>query len=510
MKIKSLTTMAVSGLMVASLSGLAYADQDKTIFELGAAEAKQTSKDFKPAPTKIKTDFGTLEFTGGGYPTKETAQNVWDQMDLQRATQAYYDFIPALSMHGILKSQVRDYGARSSSDVLVFANRMNSEPLWLTGNVDSIYAMLTIDMKKDGPLVIEVPPGVMGPLDDAYFRFVVDFGATGPDKGKGGKYLLLPPGYDGPVPEGYFVARSTSYRLWGLLRSNPGEGDKAMSFYKKLKVYPLDQPGRKGRYTNVSGLPLSSLAPESMEAFQWIHEIIEHEPVNFVNKELLGRLASLGIEKGKPFNPDARMQRILEKGAKLAVAMARTNAFDSRDPDVKVYKDRQWETVFIGGSAAFEKNGYRNLDARSLFHYGAIVVTPAMAAPLPEGVGSKYLFGYKDADGNYLDGSKNYKLHIPPNVPVKDFWSVTIYDPATRSQLQTSKEFPSIGSQALPGTNPDGSIDIYFGPKPPKGKEKFWLETIPGKGWFPVFRIYGPLKAYNDKSWKPDDVVLIK
>ena len=291
MKIKSLTTMAVSGLMVASLSGLAYADQDKTIFELGAAEAKQTSKDFKPAPTKIKTDFGTLKFTGGGYPTKETAQNVWDQMDLQRATQAYYDFIPALSMHGILKAQVRDYGARSSSDVLVFANRMNSEPLWLTGNVDSIYAMLTIDMKKDGPLVIEVPPGVMGPLDDAYFRFVVDFGATGPDKGKGGKYLLLPPGYDGPVPEGYFVARSTSYRLWGLLRSNPGEGDKAMSFYKKLKVYPLDQPGRKGRYTNVSGLPLSSLAPESMEAFQWIHEIIEHEPVNFVNKELLGRLA---------------------------------------------------------------------------------------------------------------------------------------------------------------------------------------------------------------------------
>ncbi|MGB6289177.1 MAG: DUF1254 domain-containing protein, partial [Desulfobulbales bacterium] len=180
MKMKLLTTLAVTGLMAAALTVPAQALQDKTIFELGAAEAKQTSKDFKPAPAKIKTDFGTLKFTGGGYPTKETAQKVWDQMDLQRATQAYYDFIPALSMHGILKAQVRDYGARSSSDVLVFADRMNSEPLWLTGNVDSIYAMLTIDMKKDGPLVIEVPPGVMGPLDDAYFRFVVDFGATGP------------------------------------------------------------------------------------------------------------------------------------------------------------------------------------------------------------------------------------------------------------------------------------------------------------------------------------------
>ena len=508
MKIISTTTLAVLIGSLLAFGNPAIAGQ--TIFELAGDEKKQTSADFEPAPSKMATDFGTLEFTGGGYPTEETAQLVWNQMDLQRATQAYYDFIPALSMHGILKSQVRDYGARSSSDVLVFANRMNSEPLWLTGNVDSIYAMLTIDMKKDGPLVIEVPPGVMGPLDDAYFRFVVDFGATGPDKGKGGKYLLLPPGYDGPVPEGYFVARSTSYRLWGLLRANPGEGDKAMNYYRQLKVYPLDQPDRKGRYINVSGLPLNSLAPEGIEAFQWLHEIIEHEPVDFINKELLGRLASLGIEKGKPFNPDARMQRILEKAAKLAVAMARTNTFDSRDPDVKVYKDRQWETVFIGGSAAFEKRGYRNLDARALFHFGAIVITPAMAAPLPEGVGSKYLFGYKDADGNYFDGSKNYKLHIPPNVPVKDFWSVTIYDPATRSQLQTSKEFPSIGSQALPGTNPDGSIDIYFGPQPPEGKEKFWLETLPGKGWFPVFRIYGPLKAYNNKTWKPDDIVLVK
>ena len=507
---KSVFAMTAIGMAAVVALTAPVQAEDMTIFELGAAEAQQTSQDFKPAPAKINTDFGTLNFTGGGYPTPETAKKVWDQMDLQRATQAYYDFMPALSMHGILKANVRDYGARSSSDVLVFADRMNSEPLWLTGNVDSIYGMLTIDLKEDGPLVIEVPPGVMGPLDDAYFRFVVDFGATGPDKGKGGKYLLLPPGYDGPVPDGYFVARATSYRLWGLMRANPGKGKKAMNFYKQLKAYPLDQPGRKGRYINVSGLPLTSLAPEGMEAFRWIHEIIDHEPADFVDKELLGRLASLGIEKGKPFNPDARMQRIFDKAAKLAVAMARTNAFDSRDPAAKVYPDRQWETVFIGGSAAFEKNGYRNLDARALYHYGAIVVTPAMAAPMPEGVGSKYLFGYKDVDGNYLDGSKTYKLHIPPNVPVKDFWSVTVYDPATRSQLQTSQEYPSIGSQALPGTNPDGSVDIYFGPKPPKGKEKFWLETVPGKGWFPVFRIYGPLKAYNDKIWKPDDIELVK
>jgi len=497
-------------LVALALSGPALSQGDKTVFELVDGKPVQSSDDFKPAPTRIKTDFGTLEFTGGGYPKAATSKLIWDQMDLQRATQAYYDFLPALSVHGILKAQARDFGASNSSDVLVFADRMNSEPLFLTGNVDSIYAMLTIDMKKDGPLVIEVPPGVMGPLDDAYFRFVVDFGATGPDKGKGGKYLLLPPGYKGEVPEGYFVARSTSYRLWGLFRANPGRGEKAMNFYRQLKVYPLNNPGRKGRYINISGMPLNSLAPEDSDAFRWLHEIISYEPESLVNKEQLGRLASLGIEKGKPFNPDARMRGIFEQAAKIAVAMARNNAFDSRDPDVKVYPDRRWETVFIGGNSEFEKNGYRNLDARSLYHYGAIVVTPAMAVPLPPGLGSKYLFGYKDADGNYLDGSKTYKLHIPADVPVKDFWSVTIYDPATRSQLQTSQEYPSIGSQALPGKNADGSIDIYFGPKPPKGKEKFWLETIPGKGWFPVVRFYGPLEAYNNKTWKPDDIVLVK
>jgi hypothetical protein len=501
----------ISGALLAvSLAVPAQAQQDTTIFELAGGQSKQTSDDFLPAPSRIQTDFGTLEFTGGGYPTRETAQRVWDQLDLQRATQAYYDFIPALSLHGILKAQVRDYGARNSSDVQIFANRMDSEPLWLTGNANSIYAMLTLDMKKDGPLVIEMPAGVMGPLDDAYFRFVVDFGATGPDKGKGGKYLLLPPGYDGDIPEGYFVAQSTSYRLWGLLRANPGEGEKAMSFYRQLKVYPLNNPAREGRYIDVSGMPLNSLAPEDGEAFRWIHEIIDYEPADLVNKEQLGRLAALGIEKGKPFNPDARMKHIFDQAAKVGVAMARTNAFDSRDPDVKVYPDRQWETVFIGGSSEFEKNGYRNLEARSLFHYGAIVITPAMAAPMPEGVGSKYLFGYKDADGNYLDGSKTYRLHIPPEVPVKDFWSVTVYDPATRSQLQTGQQFPMIGSQDLPGTNQDGSIDIYFGPEAPEGKEKFWLETVPGKGWFVVVRFYGPLKAYNDKKWKPDDIELVK
>ncbi len=137
-------------------------------------------------------------------------------------------------------------------------------------------------------------------------------------------------------------------------------------------------------------MPANSLVPEDATAFEWLHEIVSYEPADLFNKEQLGRLASLGIEKGKPFNPDARMKRIFEQAAKQAVAMARTITFASRDPDAKLYPGMSWETPFIGGSSEFEKDGYRNLDARTLYHYNAIVITPAMAAPMPEGRGSKY------------------------------------------------------------------------------------------------------------------------
>lgn len=513
MRINTSRTFFAAGLMAAVLSVPAQAGQEQTIFELGAAQEKQTSKDFKPAPDEIETNFGVLEFTGGGYPTKETAQKIYDELDLQRATQAYLDFYPALSLYAMLQGQVRDYGVRNSSDVLVFADRMNATPLWLTGNTDSIYALLVLDLKKDGPTVVEIPPGVMGPIDDAYFRFVVDFGSTGPDKGKGGKYLVLPPGYAGDIPEGYFVVEAPTYRLWPMMRANAalvGTGDKALEFYREhIKVYPLATGRRKGRYINASGMAGNQLAPEDGTAFDWLNEIVQYEPADIFSEEQLGRLASLGIEKGKAFSPDARMQGILEQGARQGVAMARTIAYTSRDPEVTVYDDRQWETLFIGGSADFERNGLRNIDARTLYHFTAVVITPAMAAKLPEGVGSKYLVTYRDGDGNFLEGDKSYMLHIPPNVPAKEFWSVTVYDPSTRSQLQTDQAFPSVNSQSDPEVNPDGSVDVYFSAKPIQGK-KNWVQIDPDKGWYPMIRFYGPLKAYTDKTWKPDDIVLLK
>ena len=512
MKIKSLTNMALAVLMVV---GLARAGETKSFFEMAGAELKYTPGDFKPAPEKIKTRYGTLNFPAG-YPTEETAQKVYDELDLQRATQLYLDMYPALSAHGLMKGWVRDLDMADSSNIRVTADRLDSSALVLTGNTESLYAFFVFDLKKDGPTVFEVPPGVMGPLDDHNFLFVADIGPTGQDKGRGGKYLLLPPNYEGDVPEGYFVVRSTTYMNFSFIRANAakvGFGEKALEYYRKhAKVYPLKTGPRPPVVKNVTNIAWNSLVPEDASAFQWMNEIINYEPAEAFGKELLGRLASVGIMQGKPFNPDARLQKIFAKAAAEGVAMSRVIAFESRQPDAVVYPGLRWESPFIGNSSTFDPEGYFNLEARTTFHFTADGITPAMAMQMPEGQGSRYQTTYKDARGNYLDGGKTYKLTMPANVPVALFWSVTLYDPWTRCELQ-SRPYPSISSQRTPAPQAggNGSVDIYFAPEKPKGvPEQNWVPTLPDRGFFAYIRYYGPLKAFNDKTWVPNDVELIE
>ena len=292
-----LAVVIMVGMAVPSSAGVSHL----SIFELADSEALRSAKDFKPAPGTMKTRFGTLEFPGG-YPTEETVQKVYDELDLQRATQLYLDMYPALSMTGMMIGVARDYGTRSCSDIAVTADRLDSKAMFLTGNTESIYAMLLFDLKADGPTVLEVPAGLMGPCDDATFKFVFDIGPTGMDKGKGGKYLILPPDYKGEVPEGYFVFRSPTYRNFSFVRANAaviGFGEGAMDYFRKgCKVYPLSTGPREGKYTNVTGVPINTLVPEDARAFAWMHAIINYEPAEAFGKELLGRLASIGIEKG--------------------------------------------------------------------------------------------------------------------------------------------------------------------------------------------------------------------
>jgi len=461
---------------------------------------------------KLTTPIGDFEFTLGGYPTKETAQKLFDALDFQRACQAYLDFMPAMSMYSLLEGQEKGFGCKECSDLIVAADLLDATPHLLTGNTESIYFGANLDLKKDGPTVVKIPPQVLGMANDAYFRYIVDFGMVGPDQGQGGMYLLLPPDYEGEVPEGYFVVRSRTYKVWIMARASQqisGMGQQAIKWYgDNCAVYPLKDGPRKPNIINVSGLAADTTHPNDFQYFLNLDKVIQYEPTEAFDSEQLGVLRALGIEKGNAFHPDDRMKKILDQAAKTGLGMARAIAYRSREAESKIYSDRNWESIFIGGSHEFLKNGARNLDARILFHFTAICVTPAMVRKMV-GAGSQYLGAYVDAHGDYLDGGQTYKLHLPPNIPINNFWSVTLYDPGTRSLLQTDQPKPSINSFDAPEQNADGSFDIYFGPIAPAGKEKNWIQTVPGKGWFTYIRLYGPLQPFFDQTWKPDDIVKI-
>jgi hypothetical protein len=449
----------------------------------------------------------------GGYPTAETIQKLYDQLDLQRAAQAYLDFIPAMSMQAVLDAHSCEYGASESGGMIVYVEpgEGKSETIGLTYNTESIYASMCLDLKQTGPAMIEVPPMVLGVIDDGFMRFVADLGNAGPDRGHGGKYLLLPPGYEGEVPEGYFVFRSPTFRNWVMVRGldkNTGRGEAALAYYEKnFKARPLGEGAYEPGAINISFKGGNSTHPRDIRYFERLDKMVQHEPLSAFTPEELGLLHSLGIVKGAPFRPDKRMQRILADGVKLGDGMAKAIAFDSHDPLARVYPDRHWETIFIGGYK-FERDGARLLDARTLFHYTAIVVTPAMEVKMI-GVGSQYLAAYKDGEGHFLNGSLNYRLRLPAGIPARDFWSVTVYDADTRSLLQNGQPKPSLSAYDQPEENPDGSVDIYFGPAAPAGKEKNWVKTLPAKGWFTYLRLYGPLAPFFEQTWRPDDIVKV-
>ena len=506
MKLSSVSCRALAVLVGFSMAVPVFAgssEETRNLFETPGE--KQVGADFKPAPDKIKTNFGTLEFDLEAFPTEETTRKIYDEMDLQRATQAYMDFYPALSVYAIVKSQIRDFKFKTSSDIAVAAGPgwLPSEP-FLTGNNSTVYAIASLDLKVDGPTVVDIPPGMYGTANDGLFKFMVDFGFVGPDKGKGGKYLFVPPGYEGEIPEGHFAINSPSYRIWVMMRGfgEVGLGEQAVDWFRQnLKVYPLATGPRQANYSNTTGMGINPLPAEDGSVFEMLNEIVQYEPTEMFGAEQLGRLATLGIVKGKPFNPDARMQRIFDQGAKQGVAMSRAIVYASRDPDIKYWSNRHWEKMFLHNTT-FERNGVNDIDARTLWHYQAIVVSPNLLSTTP-GQGTAYLTAFRDNKGEYLDGGEVYKLNVPANPPVARFWAVTAYDATTRGLLDAGGNTNnSIGSANKPVENADGSVDIYFGPtKAPKGKEKNWVRTNGKKGFFVVFRFYGPEEGYIDKSW---------
>lgn len=459
-------------------------------------------------PGSVETRLGTLKFFDG-LPDADTARKVYDNIDFGRGVEAFLSGMPAASVNAMCEGLAKA-GARKNQGIVITEDLMDARSLFLTPNATTVYVFQCIDV-KDGPVVVQVPPGVLGPVDDAFFRFVTDVGLIGPDKGKGGRYLFVPPGYKGKIPaKGYFVTKTPTYTNLIFYRAFVQKGDVAAtvkSVKAAAKVYPLAaaQSPPPTVFVNGSGTQFNTIHANNFHFYEEINDVIQSEPDDAFDPEIVGLFASIGIKKGKPFAPDARMKAILTDAVAVGNATARAMVFDPRDERAKFYPDRQWNNGFVGNSYLFENNGERMLDARTMFHYAATGITPAMAAAKP-GTGSAYAFAVRDSEARYLDGGKTYRITLPAPVPAGQFWSFTVYDNQTRSMLETDQKSAGIDSN-LPGMkkNADGSVTVWFAPRPPAGQENNWVQTMPGKGWNSIFRLYAPLAPWFDKTWKPGD-----
>lgn len=460
-------------------------------------------------PDRVETSIGVLNFEDGA-PTKDTAEKLYYQMDLMNATQSFLRGMKGASMHSMLDG-MESLGVDENNEAILFENLMDSNSIFLTANTSTMYLMSNISL-EDGPVVLEVPEGLLGAINNAWFEHKVDIGPLGPYKGKAGKYIILPPNYDGEVPSGYAVVRSNTNRLWTFLRGNVSKGleVEAKRIKENYKVYNYrDIDSQKEMvFVNGSGVEFNTIHPTDGSYFTHLNDLIQQESIDIVGPELKGLFSSIGIEKGREFNPDERMLEIYDEAARIGMGMARSIVWYPRQEEAKVYEgsNSNWMRGYVDNDVFFTtKSGGKDTDAETMFFTSYTGISPAMAIKIP-GKGSDYGIAYLDSDDEIFRGDETYKIHLPKDVPVENFWAVTLYDTQTRSMLKTSQKFPTVDSNGEIKGNKDGSYDIYIGPEAPKGKEDNWLETNPDKSFFVILRMYSPKREWIEKEWKPSEV----
>lgn len=443
-----------------------------------------------------------------GFPSDATARQLRDEADLQRAVIAYRFWYPTVSAEGIFQAN-RSLGLAETGELPVLAAGPRHRGLTL--NSDTPYCGGPIDLRAS-PYVIELPAGpFVGLVNDHHQGWLLDLGLAGPDRGRGGRHLILPPGYEGDVPSGYFVGRSSTFKVLAALRALPINGDlsQALKMLQKIKISPLLFPEKRIRFVDVSDKPMDCTClqwEDNLAYWEKLHEVIEAEPLLEEFLPMYGLLSALGMEKGKSFSPDLRMKGILEKAARAGRDQMLMAAFNSHRPDRMAWSDRRWEWVgLVPENARFQTPGGLDLEARDRWFIQAIVTSPAMFRR-KVGQGSLYWLGLRDSTGAFVDGGRTYRLSVPLPVPAALFWSMTIYDAQTRSEIQTPQDRAAFRSLVeLKGQSQASTIDLYVGPRAPAGQENQWIQTIPGRDWFAYFRIYGPLSPAFDGQWKPGD-----
>jgi hypothetical protein len=455
----------------------------------------------------------------GGQPlpgSRPPAGDVEDQVASQRAFEAILWAMPASAIYRFRVGLLEQPGM-ADNVITAYSGPLTMKHELITPNQVTPYIGACSDL-RNGPVVLEIPSktdkGVLyGQVVDAWQATIAEVGPVGLDKGAGGKYLFLPPGYKDSIPQGYFVIRSTSYRILYGLRSIPlgGATDAdAQAYSKTLMMYPLSQAAnpKPTRFTDGRPYPLRTLPFYDIRAFQDIHDIISVEPVQPRDKVMMGMLATVGIEPGKPFKPSPKLKAALEKGvvdAYYYMQQLDTKLFASS----LYWPDRHWSFVMVPDAKhgfEFVNNDAVEIDKRA----AAWFFFTFYPKELNEHAGTVYLAPTADSTGKPLEKGKTYKLSVPKDTPAKQFWSLTVYDRATWSFIKNPLDRAGLGSfnKDKMKMNADGSVDLYFGPKAPAGLESNWIPTL-GKEPYVWLRLYGPEDAFWNKSFKMPDVVRV-
>jgi hypothetical protein len=432
----------------------------------------------------------------------------------RRAVEAAYWGMPTVNIWAMREGFKRDAGAGRNA-LTYFSKPMDWRLQVTTPNNSTLYMLSFWNTEIDGPIVVEVPPttkdvGLFGTAMDAWQRPLTDMGGQGYDKGLGAKYLFLPPGYQDVPPKGYVPIKSPSNNGWFLLRTllkdfSPESLKKGVAFIKEFKIYPLSQANKPPatQFVDGTGTMINAIAPYDDTFYDALNTMIQEEPVAEQDMVAMGMLETIGIVKGRPFKPTRNQRAQLKSAAKQAHQEFMNMVVDTADP---FWPGSKWTYLLI--PEVVQETGFSFKYPSYLdYSYRGQVYFSAFSSVVIYGTSTQYLVGGKDSSGANLDGGANYTLHIPADVPAKQFWSVLVYELATAGFVENT---PKAGVASLDkglNKNADGSTDIYFGPKAPKGKEANWAPTVAGHDYFLLFRFYGPTKPLFDKSWKLNDLI---
>lgn len=462
------------------------------------------------ACNKDKKETTVADQSGTAVQTEFKAENLTEQMVYQHAVEAAVWGIPAVNFQLMYKELEKING--SYNQVVYWPQLLDWKNQTLTPNPDVIYLMPFFNTEK-GPVVLEIPPAGEGVFNGSVMNFwqaaIEDVGPGGLDKGKGGKYFIMPPGYDkAKMPSGYIPMQSDTYRGYALLRSVLKSGSDAdvkaaVEYGKRIKLYPYVQgsaPAETVFVDATKGVYNSAIKYDD-SFYATLNEIVQQEPWLDRDRAMIDPLNTLGIKRGKPFNPDARTKEIFSAAAKQARAWLILN-YENMPP---FFKDTHWFFPASDENKKSIQSSYKNTEIFPVDNRGVCYMIAFFSA-MHIGESQFYLMATKDKDGNMLKGDTSYRVTIPPNVPVKQYWSMTVYNSDTHTFIENAKWMGR--SSQTPGLkkNDDGSVTLYFGPKPPAEGESNWVPTDPNGNFEILTRFYGPTKGLYDQSWKLNDI----